>query len=81
MQAQTFNISLPADLVEKVDVVAKKEYRNRSELIKEALRIYLRDLEEWEKLFTWGKDLGKKAGIKKEENVNKIVAEFRHGGK
>lgn len=40
-KSQKFNISLPHDLVKKVDAQAKKEYRTRSEVIREALRSYL----------------------------------------
>lgn len=81
MQTQTFNISLPKELVKKVDRVAKKEYRNRSELIREALRVYLNDMENWEKIFAAGKEAGREAGIKSEEDVNRIVYEYRHGRK
>ena len=81
MQTQTFNIALPKDLVKKVDAMAKKEYRNRSELIREALRVYMKDMQEWEEIFEYGKKMGKKMGIKSEEDVNKIVYEFRHGKK
>jgi len=79
MQTQTFNIALPKDLVKKVDTQAKKEYKNRSELIREALRIYLAKIEKWDKILTVGKEYGRKAGIKSEEDVNKIVREYRHG--
>ncbi len=81
MKTQTFNIALPSDLVKKVDETAKKEYRNRSELIREALRAYLKDAQEWEELFAYGKKQGKKLGITSEEQVNKIVSEYRHGKK
>lgn len=81
MQTQTLNIALPKQLVKKVDEAAKKEYRNRSELIREALRVYLKESEELEDLFAFGKKIGKKMGIKSEEDVNKIVYEFRHGRK
>ena len=81
MQTQTFNIALPKELVKRVDEVAKKEYRNRSELIREALRVYLADMESWEKIFAAGKKAGKKAGIKSEADVDRIVYEFRHGKK
>lgn len=81
MQTQTLNIALPKELVKKVDQVAKKEYRNRSELIREALRLYLKNLQEWDEIFEYGKKIGKKMGIKSEEDVNKIVYEFRHGRK
>ena len=81
MQTQTFNIALPISLVKKVDERAKRDYKNRSELIREALRIYLHDMQEWEEIFEYGKKMGKKLGIKSEEDVNKIVYEFRHGRK
>jgi metal-responsive CopG/Arc/MetJ family transcriptional regulator len=79
MQTQTLNIALPKDLVKKVDQLAKKEYRNRSELIREALRVYLAKTERWDNLLKAGKEYGKKMGIKSEEEVNKIVQEYRHG--
>ena len=79
MQTQTLNIALPKELVKKVDQAAKKEYKNRSELIREALRIYLKDMEEWADLFEYGREVGKQMGIKSEEDVDKIVYEYRHG--
>ena len=81
MNTQTLNISLPRELVKKVDEVAKREYRNRSELIREALRIYLQRREEWDQIFQAGRKLAKKMGIKSEKQVNDIVYEFRHGRK
>lgn len=81
MQTQTFNIALPKDLVKKVDLQAKKEYKNRSELIRESLRIYLRKLENWEQIFKAGKEAMKKQGIKNEQDINDIVYEYRHGRK
>ena len=79
MQTQTLNIALPRELVKKVDEVAKREYRNRSELIREALRVYLKDLQEWEQIFKAGREAGRKAGIKSEADVDRIVYEYRHG--
>lgn len=81
MQTQTFNIALPTNLVRKVDEVAKKEYRNRSELIREALRIYLQDMQEWQEIFSSSEKVMEKMGIKSEEEVDRIVYEFRHGRK
>lgn len=79
MQAQTFNISLPKQLVKKVDKIAKNEYRSRSELIKEALRIYLKEQQEWKELFTYGKKQAQRLKIQSEADVNKIVRQFRKG--
>lgn len=77
MLTQTINIALPRDLVTNVDLAAKKEYRNRSELIREALRLYLKDNYEWEQLFTYGKKQAKKVGVKTDQDVEKIVAQWR----
>jgi len=79
MQTRTLNIALPVDLVKKVDAQAKREYRNRSGLIREALRVYLDDNEKWDMIFKTGKKYGEKMGIKSEEDVNRIVHEYRHG--
>lgn len=81
MQNKTLNIVLPEELVKKADEQAKKEYRNRSELIREALRIYLEDQGDWEEIFKAGEKAAKKMGIASEEQVNDIVYEFRHGRK
>lgn len=81
MQTQTFNIALPSNLVARMDLVAANEYRNRSELIREAVRVYLDRIERWDKIFKAGKRVAKKMGIKSEEDVNRIVLEYRHGRK
>lgn len=81
MQTQTLNIALPKELVKKVDEKAKKEYKNRSELIREALRVYLKDWNEWEDIFKNGKKAMEEIGIKDEKEIDDIVYEFRHGQK
>lgn len=74
-------MSLPAGLLKKIDAVAKKEYRSRSELIREALRKYVQDIEEWKNLMADGRKQARRQGIKTEAQVNKIVREYRHGKK
>lgn len=78
MNTQTLNIALPEDLVKKVDELAIKEFRNRSELIREALRNYIEDKEAWEQIFKAGEAAMKKMNIKSEEEINNIIHEFRH---
>lgn len=81
MPTQTLNISLPKGLVKKMDAVAKKEYKSRSELIRGAIRSYLIDMEKWEQIFRVGEKAAQKLGIKSEENIDRIVYEYRHGKK
>ena len=42
------NFRLPEDLIEKADVAAKISHKNRTEIIKEALREYLQEVEDQE---------------------------------
>lgn len=81
MNSQTFNISLPRELVKKVDLTAKKEYKNRSEFIREALLVRLREKEKWDQIFKAGEKAMKDMGIKSEEEVNEIMYKYRHGRK
>jgi len=78
MNTQTLNIALPTDLVKRVDQLAKKEYRNRSELIREALRAYLEDKSAWEEIYMLGESAMEKMGITSEEDIDRIVYEYRH---
>lgn len=79
INTKTLNIALPKDLLTQVDLAAKKEYRNRSELIREALRVYLKDQQEWGKIFAYGRQQARKIGVKKSADVDRIVADYRHG--
>ncbi|MBI2356037.1 MAG: ribbon-helix-helix protein, CopG family [Candidatus Doudnabacteria bacterium] len=81
MKTRAFNIALPQELVQKIDEAARKEYRNRSEFIREAVLFRLQDLKSWERIFQAGKQAGKKLRIKSEADVDKIVYAYRHGRK
>ena len=78
MATQTINISLPSDLLKSADRLAKKESRTRSELIREALRAYVRELSAWEEIFEYGKKQAKKLGIK-QEDIPRLIDEYRRG--
>jgi metal-responsive CopG/Arc/MetJ family transcriptional regulator len=43
-------LSLPEELIEKADILAKLEYKNRTGIIKSALKEYIRRIENIEKL-------------------------------
>jgi CopG family transcriptional regulator/antitoxin EndoAI len=79
MQTQTFNISMPKELVSMMDLVARREYKNRSELIKEAVRVYLEERKMWNEIFAEGEKQAKKIGITSEDEINTMVASFRKG--
>ncbi|HEY4695229.1 MAG TPA: ribbon-helix-helix protein, CopG family [Candidatus Nanoarchaeia archaeon] len=79
MKTQTINISIPKSLLEKIDKQAETEARSRSELIREVTRRYIENMEEWQSLREYGREVAKKMGIKSEEDVNRLVHEYRHG--
>ena len=78
MNTQTINISLPSDLLKSADKMAKKESRTRSELIREALRAYVKELTAWEDLFEYGRKQAKKLGIKPKD-IPRLIDEYRRG--
>jgi len=51
-EQRTVTISIPAALARKVDQIARREGRTRSELLREAFRQYAARLERWERLLT-----------------------------
>ncbi len=48
MNTKTFNVSMPSDLVKKIDHQAKSQGSNRSDFIRQAVRKQLSALEQWE---------------------------------
>ncbi|OGD89435.1 hypothetical protein A3A54_01435 [Candidatus Curtissbacteria bacterium RIFCSPLOWO2_01_FULL_39_62] len=78
MNTQTINISLPSELLKSADKLAKKESRTRSELIREALRAYVKELSAWEDLFEYGRKQAKKLGIKPKD-IPRLIDEYRRG--
>ena len=79
MDTQTINISLPKSLLSQIDEQAKMESRSRSELLREAARVYLRRFAAWNEIFKYGRKKGKEQGIKSEEDVYRMVQEYRQG--
>ena len=78
MNTQTINISLPSELLKSADKLAKKESRTRSELIREALRAYVKELSAWEDLFEYGRKQAKKLGIKPKD-IPRLIDDYRQG--
>ena len=69
-------ISLPPELLKKVEIIARKENRTRSELVRETVRQYLAR-EEWRELNRYARIAADKAGIATEEDIDRLVEENR----
>ena len=76
MRVSTVNISFKKDLLEMIDKVAKKEMRSRSELIREAARMYIERKARWEKIFAFGDQRHRAIGLS-EEDLDQEIHEFR----
>jgi len=76
MSISTVNISFPSELLAKADRVAKRESRSRSELVREALRLYLERQLRWEAIFGLG-DEKKSANGLTEADVEREIATVR----
>jgi CopG family transcriptional regulator/antitoxin EndoAI len=76
MNTKTVNISFRKDLLVKIDKMAKEEMRTRSELIREAARLYIEKKERWEKIFEFGKQQAERLGLK-EQDVAEEMQKFR----
>jgi CopG family transcriptional regulator/antitoxin EndoAI len=55
----TVNISFQDKLLAEIDAEAKRESRTRSELLREAARLYVRRQKQWERVFALGDELSK----------------------
>ncbi len=76
MAVSTVNISFQEDLLSQIDKVAKNEARTRSELIREAARIYIERKKKWESIFAYGESLSSKYKFT-EKDVNKEIQKHR----
>ncbi len=54
MKTGTVNISFQGDLLQEIDEAARDESRSRSELIREAARMYLERKKRWRDIFVYG---------------------------
>jgi len=78
MKSQIVNISLPKKLLKMSDLVAREEFRTRSDLFREAIRSYITRKLTLKSVFAYGEKQGKKSKIK-ETDIEKLVHEYRQG--
>jgi len=71
-------LSLPPQLLAKVERLAKQDNRNKSELLREALRRYIEE-REWRDVLKYAKKKSIQQRIFTEEDIEQIVDEVRHG--
>lgn len=73
MSTKTFNLSLPQELVTKLDTQAKKDFSSRSEYIRKAVVNQLRSEQALEAVFDSANKKGTEKGIISEQQVYDII--------
>jgi predicted transcriptional regulator len=71
------SISLPAEMLEVAESIARHENRTMSELMREALRAYQRQRQSWQNVFAYGEANAQRLGIQDEQDVVRAVREQR----
>ena len=78
MKTNSVNIAFNKDLLSKIDQIATEESRSRSELIREAARLYIERKAKWKKIFNFGKQQVLKLGLS-ESVINAEIKKYRKG--
>jgi CopG family transcriptional regulator / antitoxin EndoAI len=73
MNTTTVNVSFQGSLLAEIDRVAQTESRSRSELLREAARLYIDRKRRWDKLFAYGKTIALRGQLTEED----VAAEIR----
>lgn len=73
MSSQTFNLSLPEELVKKLDSQAKKDFSSRSDYVRKAVVNQLRSELALETVLDQANAKGEKRGITSEQQVYDII--------
>lgn len=74
MSTVTFNLSFQDTLMREVDALAKRESRSRSELLREAARLYIQRQQRWESAFALGDAVVREAGLEPDDVAKEIRA-------
>jgi metal-responsive CopG/Arc/MetJ family transcriptional regulator len=76
MGTSSVNISFKDDLLNQIDSIARDESRSRSELIREATRIYIERKKRWGNIFKFGKQQASHLGLC-ENDIEKEIKSCR----
>jgi len=76
MSTVTVNISFQEDLLAAIDAAAKRESRSRSELLRQAARLYMDRQRKWADVFALGDRLQRDFDLT-EEDVQQEIQEVR----
>ena len=72
MSVSTVNIPFQDDFLVQIDQIATIESRTRSELITQAVRLYIDQKQEFEEIFKLGKQIGSTLEISEDDVMGEI---------
>lgn len=72
MNTTTVNVSFQGSLLAEIDRVAQRESRSRSELLREAARLYIDRTRRWDEIFTYGKTVAVRGQLTEEDVAAEI---------
>ena len=86
MSTQIINLSLPEELVRKIDRAAKTQFASRSEYIRQAVvsRLRIQDDDVWAALAAGADEVrvsAERAGYKTDKDIARAAKEVREEGK
>ena len=76
MNTATVNISFQESLLADIDKIAKVESRSRSELLREAVRLYIDRKRRWDRIFAYGRSVVTRGNLT-EADVDSEVQTYR----
>lgn len=71
------NFSLQPEVYRQVDELAKQKKTSRSEVLRQALKQYIASERRWQRIREWGEKTAKRLGIKNEDDVERLIHEYR----
>ena len=74
MNTTTVNISFQGSLLSEIDRMARTESRSRSELLREAARLYIDRKRRWDSLFAFGKTVATREQLTEEAVASEVHA-------
>jgi metal-responsive CopG/Arc/MetJ family transcriptional regulator len=74
MKTGTVNISFQEGLLKQIDETAREESRSRSELIREAARMYIERKKRWKSIFSFEEKQVKSLGLSEADVESEIRA-------
>lgn len=75
--SRVVSVTFPPKMLEQAERLAREENRTMSELLREAFRCYQRRRQAWREIFAYGEAKARELGISSEEDVVRMIHEFR----